>query len=338
MTLSPFVIVSVFLQVVLLTFFEFAMPRAQPEKFQRVFVYLSSVGALVFTGLNVPLYHFVLFLSPIAVFAVLLILAVAPPVAGVFEATRDEAVFSKDRFYPHLITNVLGAGTTAAFVWVGHMTPGFDSFTVQFKNEAAFNIVLPMTTIVILAFVRWQQLNACPDLDQLAADKTPNWESGMKGFSLGHLHQLTNTVYLIVVTFMGAGMVLYLFAFTLERAKAGHPLALLWELVVAIVVLLAFLFACGLPSSRRHQAVYLTFLTGTPAALMVSVVWLALMQQSTLRNVFALAIIVVGYVLYCTEAVLGSRRSTDDKVQLHYFSAAAFAVALTMLAGALYFS
>jgi hypothetical protein len=137
---------------------------------------------------------------------------------------------------------------------------------------------------------------------------------------------------------MGAGMILYLFAFTLEQAKAGHPLGLSWQLVVAIVALLAFLVACGLPASRQHQAVYLTFLTGTPAALMVSVVWLALMQQSTVRNVFALAIIVVGYVLYCTEAVLGSRRSTDDKVQLHYFSAAAFAVALTVLTGALYFS
>jgi hypothetical protein len=218
------------------------------------------------------------------------------------------------------------------------MTPGFDEFTVEFKNEAAFNIVLPMTTIVILAFVRWQQLTACEDLDELVEGKDEKWVTEVKGFSLRHVHQLTNTIYLIVVTFMGAGMILYLFAYTLEQAKSDRPLALTWQFIVAIVALLAFLFACGLPSSRQHQAVYLTFLTGTPAALMVSVVWLALLQQSTARNVFALSIIVVGYVVYCTEAVLGSRRDTGDKVQLHYFSAAAFAVALTMLAGALYFS
>jgi hypothetical protein len=54
-TLSPFVIVSVLLQIVLLTFFEFAMPKAQPEKIQRVLVYLSTVGAVAVTGLNVPL-------------------------------------------------------------------------------------------------------------------------------------------------------------------------------------------------------------------------------------------------------------------------------------------
>jgi hypothetical protein len=72
--------------------------------------------------------------------------------------------------------------------------------------------------------------------------------------------------------------------------------------------------------------------------MIVSVVWLALMQQSTARNILALAIIVIGYVLYCTAAVHGSRRGPDDKVELHYFSAAAFAVTLTMLAGALYFS
>jgi formate hydrogenlyase subunit 4 len=49
-TLSPFVIVSVLLQIVLLTFFEFAMPKAQPEKIQRVLVYLSTVGAVAVTG------------------------------------------------------------------------------------------------------------------------------------------------------------------------------------------------------------------------------------------------------------------------------------------------
>jgi hypothetical protein len=36
--------------------------------------------------------------------------------------------------------------------------------------------------------------------------------------------------------------------------------------------------------------------------------------------------------------VLGSRKSSEEKVQLHYFSAAAFAVALTLLVGALYYS
>ncbi len=338
LTPSPFIVVSVLLQIALLAFSEFAMPTAQPEKTQRVIIFLSGVVALVFTGLDLPLYHLVIFVSPLLVLAILLGFALLPPFAGWIEGMRDPAVFARDRFLTHLATNASGALAAGAFVWVGHTTPGFDSFTVEFKNEAAFNIVLPMTTIVIMAFVRWQQLNACPRLDELVAAHDPAWKDEIKGFSLRHFHQLTNAIYLVLVTFMGAGMILYLFAFTLEHAKAGDPLALSWQFAVAIVALLAFLFACGLPASRQHQAVYLTFLTGTPAALMVSVVWLALMQQSTVRNAFALTIIVVGYVLYCAEAVLGSSRGTNDKVQLHYFSAAAFAVALTMLTGALYFS
>lgn len=338
MNLTPFVIVSVALQAALLTFFEFAMPRAQPQTFQRVVVYVGTIGALLFTSLNIPLYHLVLYVSPLVVFFALVLLAVVPPIAGLIEESRDPGVFTKDRFVSHLATNIFGAVATAAFIWVGHRTPGFDTFTVEFKSEAAFNIVLPMTTAVILAYVRWQQINAYPALDRSITEGNSDWVDGIKGFSLRHIHQLTNAIYLIVVTFMGAGMILYLFAYTLEQAKAGQPLALTWQLVGAIVTLLAFLFACGLPGSRKHRAVYLTFLTGTPAAMLVSVVWLALLQESTARNLFALGIIVVGYVLYCAQAVLGSRTKDDDTVQLHYFSAAAFAVSLTMLAGALYFS
>lgn len=342
--MSPFVVVSVLLQVALLTFSEFAMPRAQPEKIQRRIIFFSGLIALMFTGLNIPLYHLVLFVSPLVVLAVLLGLGLFSPLAGWIEGKRDpgddekRSVFARDRFLPHLATNAFGAIAASAFIWLGHMTPGFDEFTVAFKNEAAFNIVLPMTTIVILAFVRWQQLDACQNLDALVAADDPTWNDEIRGFSLKHVHQLTNTIYLVLVTFMGAGMILYLFAFTLEQAKGGHPLPLSWQFVVAIVALLAFLVICGLPGQRKHQAVYLTFLTGTPAVLMVALVWLALLEKSTARNIFALSIIVLGYVLYCTLAVLGSPRKEGDKVQLHYFSAAAFAVALTMLTGALYFS
>lgn len=320
-----------------MTFFEFGMPTAQPAQIQRAFVFLSSVLALSFTGLGIPLYHLVLFLNPLVVLAVLLTLAVIPPVSGLIEARKDPHIFARDRFVGHLLTNVLGAFAATAFVWVGHATAGFDQFTIEFKNEAAFNIVLPMTTIVILAFVRWQQLSAFSDLDEYVKKHDDSWKEKIQGYSLRHIHQFTNTVYLITVTFMGAGMILYLFAFTLEAAKSGEPLSLTWQLVFAIIALLAFLFACGLPQARKHQAVYLSFLTGTPAALIVSVVWLALLKESTARNILALSIIVVGYVLYTAEAVLGSCRD-KDKIQMHYFSAAAFAVALTLLAGALYFS
>lgn len=281
MELSPFVIVSVVLQVILLAFTEFAMPKARPEIVQRILVFLFTVGALLFTGFNIPLYQVVLLASPIFVLIGLLVLAVIPPLSGLIESRANAAIFTRDRFVPHLATNVLGATAAAAFIWVGRTTPGFDTFSVEFKSDAAFNIVLPMTTIVILAFARWQQLTACPQLDQLAAQNRAGIEQCIAGFSLRHVHQVTNVVYLIAVTFMGAGMILYLFAFTLEQAKDGSPLAFTWQLGIAIVALLAFLFACGF--SRSHQAVFLTFLTGTPAAMMVSVVWLALMQLASPR-------------------------------------------------------
>jgi hypothetical protein len=340
-TPSYLVIVSFVLQLVLFWFSEYKMPQAQPERRQKNVVFIINVVALSLTAFSIPLYHFVLGVMPIAVGAGLLALAIFPPVSGLIEARGEgnSGIFTKDRFYPHLATNVLGALAAAAAVWVGYSTPGFDEFTIQFKDEAALNIVLPLTTIVIFAFVRWQQVSECPNLDELVEQKDSGaLEDGIRGFSLSHLHQLSNAIYLIAVTFMAAGMILYLFAFTLDSAKHHHPITLSWQIASAIVGILAFLFACGIPKVRKHQAVYLTFLTGTPAALTAVVVWLALMQQSAIRNIFAMSIIIVGYVLYSTLAVLGSRRDDKEKVQLHYFSAAVFAVVLTLLAGTLYMS
>ena len=124
-----------------------------------------------------------------------------------------------------------------------------------------------MTTIVILAFVRWQQLDAVKkvsaklglngdeqlDLDAMVAEHDASWQDHIKGFSLRHVHQLSNTLYLVLVTFLGAGMILYLFAYTLEQAKAGQPLPLSWQFVVAIVALLAFCSCVGFrdPGSTR---------------------------------------------------------------------------------------
>ena len=134
-----------------------------------------------------------------------------------------EEVFAPDRFLGHLATNVVGALAAAAFVWVGRSTPGFSTFADDFKGDAAFNIVLPMSTLVIFAFVRWQQIDKCPDLDNLVEQKK-DWKSCIRGFSLTHVHQLINTFYLIVVTFTGATMILYLFAYAMKMAKAGKPL------------------------------------------------------------------------------------------------------------------
>jgi len=241
-----------------------------------------------------------------------------------------------NRFPGHLLTNVLGALAAAGLVWVARSTDGFDSFTDTFANEAAFNVMLPLAVIVVFAFVRWQQVAVCVDLDDRVR-KDEAWEERIVGFSLRHWHQFLNLLYLIAVTFTATTTILYLFVHAMERAKAGRPLDLSWQIVLAIVVALSFAFVCGLPWSREHRAVYLLFLTGAPAALGAALVWLAWLRADAFRNVFALSIVVVGYVLYCVEVVLGNR-SREEKLELSYFSAAAVALVLVMLVGVLYLS
>jgi hypothetical protein len=81
--------------------------------------------------------------------------------------------------------------------------------------------------------------------------------------------------------------------------------------------------------------VYLTFLTGTPAALGGAAIWLSWFQDDRTRNVVAAMVVGVGYVLYCVEAVL-TGRGPKEQVHLHYFAATGVATILAILLVAMY--
>ena len=178
---------------------------------------------------------------------------------------------------------------------------------------------------------------ACGDIDERVKRSDPGWERHIAGFSLRHLHQFLNATYLIAAIFTVASTLLFLFAFALTQAKAGQPLVVSWKTFVPIVAALAFLFACGLPASRQNRAVFLTFLTGAPATLCAALVWLSLFQSSVMRNVGALAIVLVGYAVYSLEVIL-EVRSRGGRLEVHYFAAVGMVFVLSMLLGALYFS
>lgn len=333
-------IVSICLQIVLLAVDKFSMPKAQPTKVQEPIVFFVSAVSLVATSLDLPFYHYLLATNVWIIIGVLLTFAVAPPIAGIIEAKlrNNTKIYERDRFNAHLRNNIIGSAAAAAFILAGRWTSGFDAYTVTFKNEAAFNIVLPLTVITIFAFVRWQQEQACPKLQELMDAKDPTWEGKITGFSLRYVNQLLNALYLILITFTGAGTVLYMFAFTVVQAKDSHPIALSWPLAIAMVAIMAFLLACGLPSMKKFDAVYLNFLTGAPAALMVIVVWIALLEKSTVRNVFALCLVIFSYATYSLLVIAANRQQGKKRSPLHYYSSMAFAVALTLLTSALYVS
>lgn len=336
-------LVSTGLQAVL-AIVPFFAPPVQPEKHQKfVLASLGLIGIFAIAG-GVPLHPAAWPTDPLVFTVVLVAMALVPPFVGLLESrSKGQSVYStgarpgaSNRFPGHLLVNVIGALAAAGLVWVARSTDGFDSFTNDFENEVSFNVMLPLAVIVVFAFVRRQQVAVCADLDQ-RVKRDDAWEDYITGFSLRHWHQLFNLLYLIAVTFTATTTILYLFVHAMEQAKAGQPLGLSWQVVLAIVVSLSFAFACGLPWSRERRVVYLLFLTGAPAALGAALVWLSWLRADAFRNGFALSIVVVGYVLYCVEAVLGNRRR-GEKLELSYFSAAAVAVVLVMLVGVLYLS
>lgn len=357
---SPLICISLAIQIALLFVNSTMSLPVQPEKTKkRISDAITALSALSTAFL------FTIFpakLPVVAVAAALLVASALPPCVGLLEnrfRQHGEEIFAERRFPGHLTTNMLGAFAVAAFFWIGHSTNGFVAFTQKFSDASAFNVVLPLTTLVVFAFVRWQQVSECPNIDDIVVQQG-EWDRLIRGSSLSSWHQRLNTFYLIIATFLGASTILYLFAFSVVQAKNGYPIDFSLQMGLAILAFLAFLFACGGPWSWNNRAVYFTFLTGTPGALVAALIWLILLRPSTARNVFAVTVVGVGYLLYCAGAILGGiaaksgpekaghqtiygegvpgAAGTRDRIELHYFSAAVFAVALTVLIGALYLS
>lgn len=342
--MSAVLVTSLVFQLLFLVGQEY-LPPLHPVSMQRPLRVLISGIALVCTFLHIALYPVVGLATPLVVTTSLVVFSAIPPLAGLIESKsgpEGQSTYStgvipgtKNRFPGHLLTNILGALAVSAFLWVAHSTTGFTEFVAEFRFAAAFNIMLPLSMIAVFAFARWQQVDFCPKIDE--AVEHSGWEAEIRGFSLRHWHQVTNVLYLIAAVFTATTTFSYLVAYAMERAKTPQPLLVSWQVVLTVLVTLGFFFACGGPWSRENKAVYLTFVTGAPAALGGAIVWLSWFRHDVVRDTVAVSIVGIGYVLYCVEVVLAGRANKRD-IHLHYFAATGVAVVLAAMLGALYLS
>jgi hypothetical protein len=324
----------------------FARP-AYPAKIYTVLCFMVFAATPLVTFAHIPLYPPPGSASPWAVAAVLLGLAVTAPIVGVGESmwSRQEVVFSNNRFLGHLRTNLFGALAASALWWVADSASGLAGPLATFpSSDIVLNVMLPVSAGAVLQFVRWQQMDALGKVDDRTIDevmrKDPKEGEGkIVGFSLRHWHQLANIAHLVAATFVASCSFLFLVAYAMKQTAGEHPV-LTWPVVAAILLTLSFLYACGARGSRENKAVYLTFLTGTPAALGGAMLWLAWFRNGTFRDGAMALIGVVGYVLYCVEAVLAdwARDEKEGRPPLHYFAPMTIAVVIAVLLGIAYFA
>lgn len=309
-------------------------PAVYPARLGNGLAWLALTVAGALSVLEVPISP-VSFGSASSVFAVALcVFALVPPILGLLEShlkADGQKIFAASRFRGHLVTNAAGAIAAATFLHLSSSTPGVRAFVSGWEDSPAFNVVLPLSVLIVFAFVRAQQAQAAgSDFREV-----PDHESAVIGFSLAHWHQLANVLYLIVATFTVSTSVMYLFAYSFNRFSQGRPIELTWTFVLAFCAVLGFVFACGMQWSNQEPAVYLTFLTGTPAVLVAIVLWLSILQDSSFRNIVGTAVIGVGYTTYCVLAVIADQRG---RVQWHHFTALAMSLVLAALVGAAHFN
>ena len=336
-----------FIALVLLYAQNYARPVYPTETYKNLIVAVSAFTTF-FTIFNISLYT----LNPWLVGSILLGFAIAAPIAGYFESRRlpdgQDVYCTTDRFWGHLLTNLLGAMTAFALWGVVHSVPSVaDTFVKSLSSvNILFNVMLPLSAVAAFLFVRTQQVDAFRKRDNqhnIDEGKSPDEESDREnkivGFSLKHWHQQLNFIHLVFATSVASASGLLLVAHGMQATGIGLP-AVSWLVIAAIFATLGFLFACGLKWSRDNRAVYLTFLTGTPAALGGAILWLSCFRANAVRDATIVAVAGIGYVAFCVEAVFAdwARDNRRGCPPLHYFVPMAVAVVISVLLCIAYFA
>ena len=332
-----------FIALVLLFAQNYARPVYPTETYKNLSVAVSAF-ATFFTIFNISLYT----LNPWLVGSILLGFAIAAPIAGYFESRRpidgQDVYCTTDRFRGHLLTNLLGAMTAFALWGFAHSVPSVaDTFVKSLPSvNILFNVMLPLSAVAAFLFVRTQQVDAFRKGDNqhnIDEEQSSLREKEIVGFSLKHWHQQLNFIHLVFATSVASASVVLLMAHGMQATGIGLP-AVSWLVIAAIFATLGFLFACGLKWSRDNRAVYLTFLTGTPAALGGAIIWLSCFRANAVRDATMVAVAGIGYVAFCVEAVFAdwARDNRRGCPPLHYFVPMAVAVVISVLLGIAYFA
>ncbi|GEM_PF-7103339 len=336
-----------FIPIGLLIVQNYARPVYPTERYRDLSVAVTAF-AMFLTHFNISLYT----LNPWLVGSTLLGFAIAAPVAGYFESGRTidgKDVYCKtDRFRGHLLTNLFGA-MTAFFLWgIVHSVPSVANTFVKSLPSVniLFNVMLPLSAVAAFLFVRTQQVDEFRKNDNQhnidegkSSDKESDRENKIVGFSLKHWHQQLNFIHLVFATSVASASCLLLMAHGMQATGIGLP-AVSWLVIAAIFATLGFLFVCGLKWSRDNRAVYLTFLTGTPAALGGAIIWLSCFKADAVRDGTMVAVAGIGYVAFCVEAIFAdwARDNRRGCPPLHYFVPMAVAVVISVLLGIAYFA
>lgn len=312
-------------------------PNPEPAGLSKWIVAGITAMTLVLTFTHVAAYPAAIPLPLWGIGTCFIIVALTPPMLGLLEnhIRAPKVAYSPDRLRNHVLNNLLGACLATATVGLARRFPGTSADALRFSNDEVFNVFLPLCTMVVLYFAYAQQDSSTTPPP--AAAPTLNANTAKYENSLLRWHQFANVFHLIAMTFVATSSFLYVLAVSMLHSRAGQPLPFTWEPALTLTLAISFVLACGLPGARNNRSVYLTFVTGTPAILCVSILWIGFFQDSLTRNVFAFAITTLAYAAYVALVVL-DLRARGEQPKAHFFTALSFAVLLALLMVGIYFS
>lgn len=263
--------------------------RVEPSLIADLLVYGATVIAVLATAGIVDWFPITFITTPLRAVVVLVILAVLPVLVGLCERwlRRDgESVYSglaSHWAFDHLKNNLLGALAGISIVlYLYSVQQEVVPYISGISWGAYMEPVLAFCALAAVWFVAVQQRAERPQVaavGPILADSDASASpvaSTLRRSTLRNPNQVFNVVWLTVIMAVCVRGGIYIVGVLHHMRVNQMPLDFSWWALPLLAGMLSFFFGCG--TNPDKPEIYITFLAGTPVAILVEFVCLSLYQ------------------------------------------------------------
>lgn len=244
--------------------------RAEPGRVADGLLYIATTLAILATNGVLDWFPTTFITSPGMAAGLFVGLAALPVAAGLIESrVKGDAYYDPKMSHwllEHLKNNLLGALAGVGIVYfLNSIQSEVTLFTESTKWLGFMEAILALCTAVAIWFAALQQRVERSEM----ADGRELQRSTLK-----NVHQVLNVVWLAYIMSISLRGGVYIIGSLMERRAIGASPSFDMAVLPLLVAILAFFFGCA--TSPEKVEIYITFLTGTPIAILVQFVWLSL--------------------------------------------------------------
>lgn len=220
--------------------------------------------------------------NPVPFAVIIVALAALPVIAGLLEGrlrTGGEQIYSTQRSHwllDHLKNNLSAACAGISIVYFLHSIQ--HELIPYIKSISWSDYLEPILAFAALAAVWFCAVQQRTERSQLAATSTGSASTELKRSTLKNPNQILNTLWITVIIAFCVRGGIYILSFLYYMNSKQTPLEFNPSTIIAMAGALIFFFSCG--ANPDKPEIYITFIAGTPIAILAQFVWISMYHPS----------------------------------------------------------